>query len=496
MGVYSAFALDNGLALTPQMGWNSWNHFHCGINQTIIQETADAILLSGLLEAGYQFVNMDDCWAYDRNTAGVIQPDPSDFPDGIASLAAYVHSRGLKFGLYSDAGNLTCAGRPGSLSHEKIDASTYAAWGVDYLKYDNCYNDNIAPEVRYPIMRNALNATGKSIFFSMCEWGVDNPATWAPLVGNSWRTTGDISDTFFSMLNNLDTNNEWAAYSGPGGWNDPDMLEVGNGGMTYNEYVSHFSLWSLIKSPLLIGCDVRNIDSQTLSILTNKEVIAVNQDALGVQGRKVKGTHSPFADVVRIATCDTSKKDQQFSYNPTSGLITTSNKKCVGIYQDTISDAQFIMAEDCNGSDYQKWYFPDTNGGHIYSVANNTFCLDVYGGSGPWIDLWPCHNATNQEWVVNGSAIYSLVGGCLDIAHDLEVWAAPLSDENVAVILFNRSLQPAKITAHWSDIGVSKGRNCKVRDLWLHQDQGVFVDSYTALVPSHGVVMVRVSPLA
>ncbi len=212
-------------------------------------------------------------------------------------MVDYVHGKGLLFGLYSDAGDKTCAGRPGSLGYEKEDANRYAEWKVDYLKYDNCHSAGSKPETRYPIMRDSLNATGRPIFYSMCEWGVDNPATWAGDVGNSWRTTPDIKDNWASMISRADLNNEWATYAGPGGWNDPDMLEVGNGGMTGPEYQSHFSLWCLMKSPLLIGCDIRNMSKDTLDILTNSEVIAVNQDPLGIQGKKVmvNGTSEVWA---------------------------------------------------------------------------------------------------------------------------------------------------------------------------------------------------------
>ena len=203
-------------------------------------------------------------------------------------MVDYVHGQGLLFGLYSDAGDKTCAGRPGSLGYEKEDANRYAEWKVDYLKYDNCHSAGSKPETRYPVMRDSLNATGRPIFYSMCEWGVDNPATWAGNVGNSWRTTPDISDNWASMISRADLNDQWAADAGPGGWNDPDMLEVGNGGMTDAEYKAHFSLWCLMKSPLLIGCDIRNMSQATLAILTNSDVIAVNQDPLGIQGKKVK----------------------------------------------------------------------------------------------------------------------------------------------------------------------------------------------------------------
>ena len=170
-------------------------------------------------------------------------------------------SKGLKFGFYSDAGTETCQGRPGSLGYEDIDARTYANWTVDYLKYDNCHSGTTPPEKRYTAMRDALNKTGRPIFFAMCEWGIDDPATWAPRVANSWRTTSDIQDNWNSMISRADQNDKWAKYAGPGGWNDPDMLEIGNGGMTTNEYETHFSLWCLMKAPLIIGCDLRDVDS-------------------------------------------------------------------------------------------------------------------------------------------------------------------------------------------------------------------------------------------
>lgn len=285
---YGIFQLNNGLAPTPQMGWNSWNFFGCDISEKVIKETADALISTGLADLGYDYVNIDDCWStVTRNLEGQLVPDPKTFPSGIKALADYVHGKGLKLGIYSDAGLFTCQVRPGSLYHENDDAKLFASWGVDYLKYDNCYNLGIDPKKRYPPMRDALNSTGRTIFYSLCEWGVEDPALWARGVGNSWRTTDDINDTWVSMTTIADLNDKWAAYAGPGGWNDPDMLEVGNGGMTFKEYRSHFSIWALMKAPLLIGCDVRNMTAETLELVSNKEVIAVNQDPLGVQGRKV-----------------------------------------------------------------------------------------------------------------------------------------------------------------------------------------------------------------
>ncbi|KAK7291256.1 hypothetical protein RIF29_06248 [Crotalaria pallida] len=362
--------LDNGLGNTPPMGWNSWNHFGCNIDEDLIRETADAMVSTGLAALGYQYVNIDDCWAeLDRDSQGNLVAKASTFPSGIQALADYVHGKGLKLGLYSDAGNLTCSKKmPGSLGHEDQDAKTFASWGVDYLKYDNCNNNDISPKERYPQMSEALLNTGRPIFFSLCEWGQEDPAIWAKSVGNSWRTTGDIKDNWNSMTSRADQNDMWASYAGPGGWNDPDMLEVGNGGMTTEEYRAHFSIWALAKAPLLIGCDIRALDATTQELLNNTEVIAVNQDKLGVQGRKVK-----------------------------------------------------------------------SNDG-------------------------------------------------------LEVWAGPLSDNKVAVILWNRSSSTATITASWSDIGLESGTSVDARDLWAHSTQSSVTEEISAQLDSHACKMYVLTP--
>ncbi|KAG2548204.1 hypothetical protein PVAP13_9KG150800 [Panicum virgatum] len=284
---------ENGLGRTPQMGWNSWNHFGCGINEDLIKQTADALVNTGLAKLGYEYVNIDDCWAEsDRDYQGNFVANRQTFPSGIKALADYVHAKGLKLGIYSDAGTRTCSKKmPGSLDHEEQDVKTFSSWGIDYLKYDNCNDAGRSVMERYTKMSNAMKTYGKNIFFSLCEWGRENPATWAGSMGNSWRTTDDIADNWGSMTSRADQNDRWASYAGPGGWNDPDMLEVGNGGMSEVEYRSHFSIWALAKAPLLIGCDVRSMSQQTKDILTNWEVIAVNQDSLGVQGKKVQSNN-------------------------------------------------------------------------------------------------------------------------------------------------------------------------------------------------------------
>ncbi len=282
--------LANRLAITPPMGWNSWNHFHCMIDENMIKQTADALVSTGLAKLGYKYVNIDDCWAeIDRDNEGNLMAKKSTFPSGIKALADYVHSKGLKLGIYSDAGYFTCSKMmPGSLGHEEQDAKTFASWGIDYLKYDNCNTDGSRPTVRYPVMTRALMKAGRPIFFSLCEWGDLHPALWGAEVGNSWRTTNDISDSWESMVSRADMNEVYADLARPGGWNDPDMLEVGNGGMTKDEYIVHFSIWAMSKAPLLIGCDVTNATKETMEIIANKEVIAVNQDKLGVQAKKVR----------------------------------------------------------------------------------------------------------------------------------------------------------------------------------------------------------------
>jgi alpha-galactosidase len=280
--------VDN-LAQTPPMGWNSWNHFHRDINEQLIMEEADAMVESGMKDAGYEYINLDDCWmALDRDSDGNLHADPKRFPHGMKYLADYIHKKGLKIGLYSSAGTKTCAGWPASLDHEKADAKMFAKWGVDYLKYDNCNNQGRPAIERYTAMRKALDAAGHPIVFSICEWGSNRPWEWAPELGNLWRTTGDIRDSWNSMIHILDQQVGLAKFAGKGHWNDPDMLEVGNGGMTNTEYETHFSLWCILAAPLIAGNDLRHMSNKTLSILTNKDVIAIDQDPAGKEGYKLK----------------------------------------------------------------------------------------------------------------------------------------------------------------------------------------------------------------
>jgi alpha-galactosidase len=258
------------LAKTPPMGWNSWNKFGCNVSETLIMGMADAMASSGMKDAGYEYIVIDDCWQVSRDENGEIVADKEKFPNGIKYLADYIHAKGLKFGIYSCAGSKTCAGRPGGRGHEFQDARTYARYGVDYLKYDWCNTTTQEAKSSYTTMRDGLFAAGRPIIFSLCEWGTAKPWEWAGSVGHLWRTTGDISDSWNSMINIFTQQKDLARYAGPGHWNDPDMLEVGNGRMTFEEYKTHFSLWCMLASPLMAGNDLQNMSPDTKTILTNK----------------------------------------------------------------------------------------------------------------------------------------------------------------------------------------------------------------------------------
>jgi alpha-galactosidase len=287
---------DDGLARTPPMGWNTWNKFVCNVSETLIKQAADSLVSTGMKDAGYEYIVIDDCWQVSRDAKGNIVADPQRFPSGMKALADYVHSKGLKFGVYSDAGTLTCQSRPGSRGFEEQDAKQYAAWGVDYLKYDWCSTAGQDAREAYTKMSRALRASGRLIVFSLCEWGVSEPWLWAPGVGHLWRATADIQDCWdcsrpwggMGVVHIIDQMADLYPYAGPGHWNDPDMLEVGNGGMTTSEYRTHFSFWCLFAAPLMAGNDLGAMSSETREILLNKEVIAIDQDLLGMQGRKVR----------------------------------------------------------------------------------------------------------------------------------------------------------------------------------------------------------------
>jgi alpha-galactosidase len=284
------------LAPTPPMGWNSWNKFACNVTEQMLRDMADAMVANGMKDAGYTYIVVDDCWHGQRDSLGFIQPDPVHFPSGMKALTDYIHAKGLKFGIYSCAGNKTCAGRPASRGHEYQDALQYAKWGVDYLKYDWCNTEGLNAVGAYTTMRDALYAAGRPIVFSLCEWGDNKPWIWGAKVGHLWRTTGDIAAIFEGSINHgtwsswgvlkiLDMQEGLRQYAGPDHWNDPDMMEVGNG-MSVSEDRAHMSMWCMLAAPLMAGNDIANMTGETREILTNKDVIAVDQDMLGIQGFK------------------------------------------------------------------------------------------------------------------------------------------------------------------------------------------------------------------
>jgi alpha-galactosidase len=359
---------SNGMAKTPPMGWNSWNLFAGKIDDVTVRGIADAMVSSGMRDAGYVYVNIDDTWEGVRDEQGNLASNKK-FPD-MKALADYVHSKGLKLGIYSSPGPRTCADYPGSYGHEEQDAKTFAAWGIDYLKYDWCSaqlvytNDDLQPV--YQRMGDALLKSGRPILYSLCEYGNGKVETWGPKVGgNLWRTTGDIKDTWDSMIANIEKQVPTAPFAGPGHWNDPDMLEVGNGHMTDDEYRTHMSLWALTASPLLAGNDVRSMTPATKAILLNREVLAVDQDALGKQASPVK----------------------------------------------------------------------------------------------------------------NG---------------DVETWIKPLADGSVAVGAVNLGMTKASVELKTSELGLGS-KVTSARDVWAHSDVSFHNGIYTAEVPSHGVLMLRVS---
>lgn len=284
-----------GLALTPPMGWNSWNTFQTNINEQLVKDIADVMVSSGMKAAGYEYLVLDDGWmAMERDKNGNLVADPKKFPHGMKAVADYVHSKGLKFGLYNCAGTKTCAGYPGTRGYEYQDARYYAAHGVDYLKFDWCNTEGINAKEAYTTMSKALTATGRPIVFSLCEWGQNKPWEWAENVGHLWRTTGDISNVFagtkdmgtwhaLGVLKIIDLQKGLRQYAGPGHWNDPDMLEVGNG-LTEAENRAHFSMWCMLAAPLIAGNDLRKMSNETKNILINKDAIAVDQDKLGIEG--------------------------------------------------------------------------------------------------------------------------------------------------------------------------------------------------------------------
>ena len=379
------------------------------------------------------------------------------------ALSRRVHALGLQFGTYSSAGFKTCQGLPASLQHEAEDAARFASWEVDYLKYDNCFTDGSPPETRYPVMRDALNATGRPIYYAICEWGIDSPASWAREVGNSWRTTIDIEDTWLSVLLNLELTEPLWKYAGPGGWNDPDMLEVGNGGLSAAEERAHFSLWAVLKAPLILGCDLTRISAAALATVSNPEVVAVNQDALGAAARRVWSS-APGATTLEAYRAVAGapwvggalwRQEPIFAGQELSPL--------------SLAGAAALCAlggADCTG----------------FSLGAPGALVQMYSGGAPGK---PNASAPLQVTAyVKRNAPPSDAGW-------REVWAGPLADGAVVAVLFNRAAVAQSITARWDDMasfGLCAGQSARVRDLWRRQDVGVATHTYTATVQPHGAL--------
>ncbi|MGA8439482.1 MAG: glycoside hydrolase family 27 protein [Candidatus Sulfotelmatobacter sp.] len=282
------WAQESMLARTPPMGWNSWNHFACEVSDAVVRAEADALVASGMKSLGYTYILIDDCWQGTRDAEGYIRSN-ARFSD-MKALAEYVHSKTLKIGIYSSPGPKTCGGYEGSYGHEEQDAQTYAAWGMDYLKYDLCSYDGMGDQVAaYKKMGEALKKTGRPMIYALCQYGMQEGWQWGASVGgNLWRTDDDIRDDYYVMAELGFGQNGLEQFAGPGHWNDPDMLEIGNGGMTTDEYRTHMTLWCILAAPLITGNDLAAMDAETRDLLTNPEVIGIDQDPLGVQGRRIK----------------------------------------------------------------------------------------------------------------------------------------------------------------------------------------------------------------
>ncbi|MEO8766666.1 MAG: glycoside hydrolase family 27 protein [Ginsengibacter sp.] len=332
----------DGLALTPPMGWNSWNTFQTNISDTLVRGIADKMVSSGMKDAGYTYLVLDDGWmAKERDSNGNLVPDPKKFPAGIKGLIEYVHSKGLKFGLYNCAGTKTCASYPGTRGYEYQDARFYASLDIDYLKFDWCNTEGLTAKEAYTTMSNALRVAGRPIVFSLCEWGENKPWEWAEKVGQLWRTTGDISAIFDGFVDHgtwkqegvmpiADLQQGLRKYAGPGHWNDPDMLEVGNG-MTQSEDKTHFSVWAMLAAPLIAGNDLRKMSKETNAVLVNKEVIAIDQDKEGMEGFRFKAKDSleiwvkPLSgEAWAFCFLNRSAKAMQVNYNWKDELVTDS----------------------------------------------------------------------------------------------------------------------------------------------------------------------------
>ncbi len=516
-----------------------------------MRDTMDLFVSTGLRDAGYKYVSVDDCWASSRDpTTNVIQADPKSFPSGMAALADYAHARGLLFGLYSSNSPQTCDGRPGSFGLEALDAATYASWGVDLLKYDNCGDQHTIgqPEARYPVMRDALNATGRQMVFAACEWAVDFPATFMAPVAHSWRATYDIQNHWECVVPHLDWLNVFADFAGPGHFNDGDILESFNGVLTLAESVSHLALWAALKSPLLIGCDLRQPECLSgVPYFSNSELLAISQDALGAQARRVAATGGdkgvPFGKSglcgteelpqnTVLAACDATDPLQRWQMLPNGTIFMAQTGECLQLdsgqgghcsqnWDVWMNNAASSLCNDpassCSGRQ-ELWTYDNATRTLVNHASLQ--CLTVHAAGLHNVGLLPCQAVLGglQTWdldsatgqFVSSAAPPAGAGGgtngnrkyCLARSKDvlggaLETWAGPLANGDLVVVLFNRNAPaPVAMTAQWSDLGLAAAARMKVRDVLARTDNGTAAGSFTTEGPVdvHGAVMLRLSP--
>ena len=441
-----ASALDNGVARTPPMGWDDWNSFGCNVSETLIREMADTIVANGMAAAGYRYVIVDDCW-FDpnRDASGNLRGNPTRFPSGMKALGDYLHGKGLKFGIYEVPTARTCAqavgtypGSTGSQGHEAQDALTFASWGVDYLKYDWCSSSGtISQQVAaFATMRDALAATGRPIVLSI------NPNSFHAITGpsrnwgdvaNQWRTTEDITNAWdtghansfpMGVRNIVAVNTTVAAYAAPGRFNDPDMLEVGNGGMTDPEMRTHFAMWAVMAAPLIAGNDLRSASAATLAILTNQALIAVNQDALGLPGVQIAGDGTRRVLAKRLAGGDVAVA----LFNEGSSTVMSTTAAAIGkagslftlhdLWTGAISSTTGAISASvpAHGTVVFRVTGGATTAGSSLVSAASSRCLDdpmsaTANGTQPIV--WDCSGATNQRWMIVGNTI-QVFGKCLD----------------------------------------------------------------------------------
>eukprot|EP01080_Neovahlkampfia_damariscottae_P011039 gene11039-3745_t len=491
------------------MGWNTWNKFGCNINENLIKSTADVMISSGLSDLGYKYINIDDCWENTSRENGKLIPDPNTFPSGMKNLSDYIHSLGLKIGIYSSAGHTTCEKRPGSLNYEEVDAKTFAEWGIDYLKYDNCGNDeNINGQIRFKKMYDSLKNSGRDIYYSVCQWGEkdpEDPAKWVSTYGNSWRTTGDVKDNYYIMNDIIDHNNLFAQYSRLNHWNDPDMLEVGNDKLTFEEYKTHFSLWAISKAPLIIGCDLNTIKQETKDILMNKEVININQDSLGIQGRKVFSFPSNDKDTsIMVRKCSNSPLE---NWKVEANGLIKNGERCL---KSSVDGKSVYVSSSCD----QFWKISPIGDKFNIKMKNDEMkCLSVwkfdnagveYTWNGPNLITSSCDPLnSNQQFNISGETILwegnilhhmpshlQIKNPCVtvDSTYEIDIWSSTLENGKTAILIHNRGLNSAEVSLDFSRIGITFSQ-VSLRDVWKKREIGSFTDTFKTTIGSHSVVM-------